>query len=63
MVRTGKKDTEAPECPQPSRPLEKCIAIRIEQHSRETDQCNDEFYAEENKGGNCGERGGTPDKD
>ena len=41
---------------QHSRPVEKCIARRMEQRSSEEDQCIGELHAEENEGGNNGER-------
>ena len=45
--------------PKRSRPVEKCFASRIKQHSNKEDQCVKELHAEESKGGNSDEKGHT----
>ena len=45
MGRIGHKDTEAPEYPHLSRPVEKCIDRGI-QHFNKEDQCINEYVEE-----------------
>ena len=54
--RTGQTGTVAPEYPNHSRQVEKCI-VRIMKHHSGADQCINELHAEENKGGDSGESG------
>ena len=56
MDRRGQRHLNIPT----TRPVEKCLTT-MKQHSREVHQCINEFHAEENKSGDSGESGGTPD--
>ena len=57
MYRIGHKGTEAPEYPDHSRRVEKCIVRRMEQYSSEADQFIKDLHAEENKAATSGDRG------